>query len=105
MSKDDVWPNLIGAIVAIALTFGIVGAIVTYEGYITTYLWRWFVIPVFHIRQISLVEAVGLSVFVSLLFGHVPPKDDRSGWTALGLSVIRITVLWLVGAIVFYGFM
>lgn len=47
--------------------FGL-GIIQTLEAaFVMTFFWKWFITPTFHLREIHLMEAVGLSLFWSLL--------------------------------------
>ena len=36
-------------------------------GYVTSTLWGWFVIPVFHVAPIGIVAGIGLSLFVHFI--------------------------------------
>lgn len=86
----------------------VVGLIVLllYEGWIFQTLWGWFVATTFGIQALSLPQALGLSIFVSLITWKLPPKEDpnqTSTESFVRASVIPIlswTVLLLIGYIV-----
>ena len=37
------------------------------NGYVISVTWAWFIVPIFDVREISLVEAVGLAIFASVI--------------------------------------
>jgi hypothetical protein len=41
--------------------------LIPYRGFVVLTLWGWFITPIFSIREITFGEALGLSLFVSLL--------------------------------------
>jgi hypothetical protein len=53
--------------------FSIVGlfascaALTIWSGYVLTLLWRWFMLPIFHLPTLGLPQAIGLSAIVALL--------------------------------------
>ena len=49
------------------------------NGLVLTKLWEWFVMPIFHIRQIYLAEAIGFSLIAKYL-QHTPPDEDNSSF-------------------------
>ena len=58
-----------------------VGTFVTafIRGVVIAFAWTWFVSPLFGIRPINLSEAVGLSIFVSILWPQPPSqKSEKS---------------------------
>jgi len=54
-----------------------------WSGYVLSVLWGWFIAPMFHLPQLSVVAAIGLMVIVSYLTWHVdmdkPPTKDSWG--------------------------
>lgn len=49
------------------------------RAWVVTLLWRWFILHQFQAPEINYAEALGLSLFVSLLTANVtrPPKDEE----------------------------
>ena len=63
--------------------------------------WGWFIVPVLHIQQISPVQAVGFSIFASIIFGATwrPQSDHRQSawewiWGAIGPTVVAPLVIF-----------
>ena len=46
--------------------------IIIFAGYVLSVLWTWFIVGIFHLSPISVVEATGLVITVSLLTFHRP---------------------------------
>jgi hypothetical protein len=42
-----------------------------FTGYVLSVLWGWFVVPVFHVQQLSIHYAYGLSLLISVLLFSV----------------------------------
>lgn len=48
------------------------------SGWALTYLWRWFITPVFGVVELSMVQAIGLSLVIRYLTYHqTEAKDNR----------------------------
>lgn len=62
----------------IKILVAVVGSIVLllYGGWIFQTLWGWFVATTFGIQTLSLPQAIGLSIFASLITWKLPPKED-----------------------------
>lgn len=58
----------------------VVGSIVLllYGGWIFQTLWGWFVATTFGIQTLSLPQAIGLSIFTSLITWKLPSKEDSN---------------------------
>jgi hypothetical protein len=80
-------------IVIIALFFaGVVFFASVIRGIVIVFTWGWFVTPLFGIRSISLSEAVGLSLFVSILFPNMfTQQSDVRGDYAGKPNIIEIS--------------
>lgn len=46
------------------------------RGYVLTWLWLWFVVPVFHLPELGIVQAIGISGVVTLLTARTSAYDD-----------------------------
>lgn len=60
-------------ILAVLITSAI---LLLYGGLIFQTLWGWFVVTTFGIQTLSLPQAIGLSIFTSLITWKLPPKED-----------------------------
>jgi putative Mn2+ efflux pump MntP len=72
---------MIAVIAVTSATIGVLAAVMS--GWVITYLWQWFVMPVFDIRSISIVEAIGISMIASFLTyqyqaSRQKEKDNRT---------------------------
>lgn len=47
------------------------------HGWALTLLWQWFVVPTFHVAQLGIIPAIGLSLFVALITPTVTSKTDE----------------------------
>ena len=86
-------------------------------GILLAILWHWFIGPVFHIRDISLIEAAGLHLTLNIAVLKMPTveefnqmqkfdtlqehMDDMMRKAALGFS-IRVMVLVIGGFLQFF---
>ncbi len=67
---------VLGGIIAF---FGIWAFEAIYSGYALTVLWAWFVVPTFHLPQLSVVTAIGLAIVVSYLTHQIDTDDKEEG--------------------------
>jgi hypothetical protein len=67
----------LGAIVTgiSVVTVAILAAATVFGGWVLTLLWSWFVVPIFEMRELTLLEGVGLSLGIGYLKG-VPLAND-----------------------------
>ena len=69
--------TVVGAIVSIA-----VGAI--WKGFVLSVLWRWFMVPIFGLPELSLVVAIGVGLVISFLtYQHIeiePAEEESFGY-------------------------
>ncbi len=47
-----------------------------WTGFVLSVLWAWFIIPVFHVRPISIVLAIGLSLVMGMFMSRYSPTED-----------------------------
>ena len=58
------------------------------EGLAVMYLWRWYVVPIFGLPALSLIQAFGLSILVGCM-SHQHPGADRKAKPADVLLVFN----------------
>jgi len=54
-----------------------------FNALVISVLWRWFVIPVFHLPIITLLQAWGLSIFLNFISFRTDPKTDDDSITSM----------------------
>lgn len=89
----------------IALPIVVVVSTVLY-GWVLTILWGWFVMPVFHVLPLSLVQAIGLAITISFLTRtpqRTPTNDDDQLATIIwslvvlfGYPLFVLLIGWIV---------
>jgi hypothetical protein len=86
------------------------------NGFVIATTWGWFIVPIFEVREISLAEAVGLSIFASIISQPRPfnlsknTGDDDSTvmvWRMIGNMASQVfgPALTLMGAWVWHTFL
>jgi hypothetical protein len=100
--EKAVWGGL--GILAAVLTTIVVGSI--WGGWVLAKLWGWFIVPLFGLSPLTVVQAIGLNLVVVSLAGtsHVNQQKDQSTaelWgRLLGLTVFLPLVHLVLGWIV-----
>ena len=46
------------------------------RGYVLTWLWLWFIVPVFHLPELGIVQAIGISAVVGFLTTKYSNVDE-----------------------------
>ena len=62
------------------------------NGWVITVMWGWFITPQFGLVAPSLVNAIGLALFVGLFRGSQPTDDDDDMALAVGKAIGRSVV-------------
>jgi hypothetical protein len=79
------------------------------RGYVLTWLWLWFAVPVFGLPQLSIVQAIGVSVIISFLtvkFSDENPKEEnKKSFTQLSIESFAYSLIALGGGYVIKSFM
>ena len=61
-------------------TFAIVIGAIAWRGYVLSIIWSWFMVPVFHLPELMVAQAIGIAAVVSFLTNHGTtntPKDPE----------------------------
>ena len=75
--------------------------LIIFRGYVLVKYWVWFILPVFPLREIRIIEAIGLSAFVGFLWYHKQvEKEDEEWWKKILEGFIVVLVLWGMGWII-----
>ena len=68
------------------------------RGYILTKYWTWFIVSTFEVKPIALINAIGLSLFVSFLWLRpAPKKEKKSFWVKSAELFIELGFCLLMG--------
>lgn len=78
------------------------------EGYVLSKLWMWFIVPVFALPVLSVGQAVGIMVVVSMVTTHLYTSDSKTEGSLTAKMVeklfssafMRLTV-WGIGYTVY----
>lgn len=62
-----------------AIFAGLVTFSFVFNSWVLLVLWDWFIIPVFHLPQLTLVTAMGLALFSAYLTAHCSPDVVKNG--------------------------
>ena len=74
MKSDKQTQDLFGCIGL----FAVLPLVAVLRGFILTQLWAWYLVPLFHIPQIAVLEAIGLSYIVTFFQGT--PQKSETDW-------------------------
>jgi hypothetical protein len=72
------------------------------SGFVTMKLWFWFMVPIFGMNPLRLVEAIGLMFLINYLkFRKTKPTDKDKFWLEFTESII--TVILIAAVALFSG--
>lgn len=71
------------------------------DGWALTYLWRWFITPIFGVGELSIAQAIGIAMIASHLLAHQPTEStDTEKYSAMILpfarSLLTVGIGWIV---------
>lgn len=70
------------------------------NGYALSVLWAWFMVPVFHLPEIGIAQASGISLVVGMMTHQVTPVDKEREWWEEPITILgRPLIALLLGAI------
>lgn len=104
MKNSDQIFGCIGMLLVIALMV-IIGSLM--NGWALSVLWGWFMVPVFELPIISLVQAIGISMTIGLLVSHTTDTDSKE-WTdivgtyigrAIAYPILVVAIGWFVSGL------
>jgi hypothetical protein len=86
------------AILAVLVVLGISGAVAVLDGWVLTYLWAWFMVPL-GLPPIGIAWAIGISLPIMLMTNHEKPKQgEKTDLTeAIADAVLRPLAALLFG--------
>lgn len=69
---------MIAALLGFLFIFVLLAAAIALKGWVLTYLWTWFAVPIFHVQPLNYLQAAGLAILATFLIGVTAPKPDTS---------------------------
>jgi putative Mn2+ efflux pump MntP len=91
------------AIFLVLETVFIIGIYSVLNGWVLTILWNWFIIPVFHLPQLTIVQAIGVVMVIGYLTKEVDINKEEKGtpkerlWKSLGVASIETIYSFILG--------
>jgi len=86
---------VIGVVLAILL--GLMGlAIYSWfsYGYVLSILWSWFILPVFNLPSLSVVQAIGVMIVFRSLSNYTATKEDKEETTSQKVAKVIVGLVW-----------
>ena len=80
------------------LLAGLIGGLVLVNGFVLSKIWNWVIVPTFDVRELSLIQAVGVALVVGY-FTASPKRDEKTGemFTRLGAKFgISLLMAWII---------
>jgi hypothetical protein len=104
MKTDNTILGCIGLLTAVILMV-ITSTIV--NGWALSLLWAWFVVPIFELPTLSLMQAIGIAMLINFSTSNLAKEKIQveKGWTdiighylggAIGYSVITVFFGWII---------
>ena len=102
MKDENVWFTCLGLILFAIISI-VVGTLM--NGWAVSVLWGWFVVPIFSVEPLSVLQACGLALVASILTHQTKETNKESKSTsALVVEVLAVSVLSPL-FIVFFGWL
>ena len=63
------------------------------KGFVLAKLWLWFIVPVFQVHQLRLVEAIGIMFLIDfLLVKRIRETNNEKFWEELGKNIMFVVL-------------
>ena len=99
MKETDGEKVLLGCIAMIAL----LPALALLNGWVLLCLWEWFVIPAFGVSAITIWQAIGIDLLVSLLtHQHQHGAEERKVGEMIAVALFRPLWVWLIAYVLHF---
>ncbi len=104
MKDSDRVLGCIGMVLVIVLMV-VIGSLM--NGWALSILWKWFVIPIFTLPSLSIIQAIGVSMVVGILTSHSSTIDSSKEWTeiintyigrAIVYPIMVVGIGWIVSS-------
>lgn len=82
-------------------TILVIGSIL-FRGYLLSTFWEWFIIPIFDVETISILQAIGLSMVIGLFTykrqkESTCTKEDEYWFTGILTVMFNYLIIWFMG--------
>lgn len=85
---------MLSGTIAIIGVITILGAIL--NGFVISILWGWFMVPIFHLPELSIIPATGISLVVSWFVSHSEiNKGHETDYKKAGTALIIKPIIYL----------
>ena len=90
----------IGAVIIIVLLEFLFLPFALLDGWALTFAWRWFIVPVFHLPQLGVLQLAG----VALIFRKFSPRQntEASKWSRMIITGILVPFFFLLSAAILH---
>lgn len=95
MKTDDKVASCIAILAVLGVTT-ITGTIM--NGWALTVLWTWFIVPVFNLPTLSIIQAIGIGMVVTFLTRHSIDKEEdaKDIGAAISTAIVSAVVVPLL---------
>lgn len=74
------------------------------NGWALSILWKWFVIPIFGLPALSIIQAIGISMTVGLLISRSSADNSKKEWTEIvggyiAYPVLAVGIGWIISGL------
>jgi hypothetical protein len=80
------------------LIFALAVPLVLLKAWVLTWLWNWYIVPIFHVAPLRMIFAFGLSLTINYLF----PRNESSSkegiaaiWQAIFSPLLALLLGWI----------
>lgn len=87
---------VVGAVVVI---ISVIAIITVLRAFVLCKLWTWFMIPLFHLPELTIPLAIGIALVAGTFHSHIPSDDENKVqfWTvAFAGPLITLFFGWIV---------
>jgi hypothetical protein len=80
--------SMLGSIAAIAFIFALIIPVSLYFAWAAVILWGWFIVPTFGLPQITILQAWGIGLTLSMMRPRMTAQKTETDWASGFVAVI-----------------
>jgi hypothetical protein len=93
----------ITTILTYCLVFIVLLPFIIYQAWVIVLYWKWFIMPIFNFKQITILYAIVLQMFVQMFRSSPRPNPDDKIWNdTIKKPLIKITTILIVGYVIHF---